>query len=447
MKGDITFFLFLGFLFVSLGFLFVSLASATPEITFQHDKTQPGETIFATITIQGELTKAIAESDIIFLEGRKKVFFEFDLIYFNETYYFYTYTTREGNFTLKISDILYKKDGVLQSSILEKDFLVQKESITEGNITQTEILSIKPGFIKISDELKITLTNKGNSSLNITCSDQEISLQPSESEPITFEQETQFELFPCSTYKEFLIPVMRPSINDSIEPPIIIIIQDLKTDPESISLNITIGEPLEKQIQLLNFGDENFTDFQFVSDFDFIELETLDSLGGREIKNLSLTISPELPGHFEGNINITYIQNNETKILIIPLDFFILPAGSEISDFAISNLSCIELNGNICNSGIELCNGTAKFTDLGEYCCPGNCIAKPTKKEGGGYGWLIALLIFAALGAGGYYLYKRQKKVGPKNSQEQLKQTTEKIDARLKGTPEPKRISGGLQRT
>jgi len=438
MKGDITFILL-------LGLLFISLATASPEITFQHDETQPGETIFATITIQGELTKGITESDITFLEGRKEIFFEFDLTYFNETYYFYTYTTREGNFTLKISDILYKENETLQSAILEKDFLVQEELIMEENITRTEILSIKPGLIKTSDELEITLTNKGNSTFNVTCSDQEISLQPLESEPITFEQETQFELFSCLTYKEFLIPVMRPSANDSIEPPIII--QDLKTNPESLSLNITIGEPLEEQIQLFNFGDDNFTDFEIVSPFDFIELEALDSLEGRGIKNLSLTISPELPGHFEGNINISYTQNNETKTLFLPLDFFILPAGSEISDFAISNLSCAELNGNICNSGIELCNGTAEFTDLGEYCCSGNCIAKATKKEGGGYGWLIGILIFIVLGGAGYYLYKRQKKVGPQNPQEQLKQTSEKLDERLKGTSEPTRVSGGLQRS
>jgi len=435
MKGDMTLFLF-------LGLLLASLASAAPEIIFQHNETQPGETIFATIMIPGELTKAITEEDITFLEGRKTVFFEFDLTYFNDTYYFYTYTTREGNFTLKISDILYHEGGVLQSAILKKDFIVKEESIVEENTTRTEILSIKPGFIKTSDELKITLTNKGNSQLNITCSDQEISLEPLESEPITFEQETPFELFSCSTYKKFLVPIMRPSANDSIEPPIVI--QDLKTDPESVSLNITIGEPLTEQIQLFNFGDDNFTEFVFSHDLDFIDLEPFANLSGRETKNLSLTISPELPGHFEGNIEISYIQNNETKTLFLPLDFFILPAGSEISDFQISNKSCAELGGNICDSGTQLCNGTAEFTDLGEYCCPGDCIAKPSReKEGGGFGWLIGIVIFAALGIGGYYLYKRQKKIGPQNPQEQLQQTTKKIEEKK----EPKRVSGNLERS
>ena len=71
MKGDALFFLF-------IAVFLTAVASATPEITFQHSETQPGETIFATITIPGELTKAITESDITFLEGRKEVFFEFD---------------------------------------------------------------------------------------------------------------------------------------------------------------------------------------------------------------------------------------------------------------------------------------------------------------------------------------------------------------------------------
>jgi hypothetical protein len=442
MKGGVT-------LFLLLVLSLAGLASAGSEITFQHEETQPGETIFATITTTGELTKAITESDITFSEGRKKVFFEFDLTYYNGTYYFYTYTTREGNFTLKISNILYKENEILQSAIIEKDFIVQEELIIGENITRTEILAIKPGFIKTSEELKLSLTNKGDSQLNVTCSGQEISLQPLMSESITFEQESPLELFSCSAYKEFLIPVMRPSINESIEPPIVI--QDLKSDPESISLNITIGEPLEDQlIQLFNFGDDNFTDFVFSHDLDFLDLEPFRNLSGRENKNLSLTIAPELPGHFEVNFEISYIQNNESKTLLIPLDLFILPAGSNSSDFQVSPLSCAELNGNVCDISTQLCNSTStpEFDNFGNYCCPGNCIAKPSTggNGGGGFGWLIGILIFVALGAGGYYLYKRQKKVGPQKPEDQLKKTSEELDERMKGTPEPKRVSGKLER-
>lgn len=440
MKGEATFYLF-------IGLLFVSIVSAGPEITFQNDETQPGETIFATITTTGEFTKEITESNIKFLEGRKEVFFEFDLTYFNGTYYFYTYTTREGNFTLEISDILYNDGGPLQSADIKIDLLIQKELIIEGNSTLTEILEIKPGFIKTSDELNITLENKGNSSLEINCADQELTLQPLEARKITFEQESDFELIPCSTYKDFLIPVMRRPINDSIEPPIVI--QDLKTDPEFLSLNITLGDPIEKQIELFNFGDENFTNLEIVSEFDFIEFGFSKNLSGNDVQNLSLIISPEFPGHYEGNINISYIQNNKTKILFIPLNFLILPAGSNETDFVISNLSCSELKGNACNPGIEDCNGSAGFfTDIGEYCCPGDCIVRPSpKKEGGsGFGWVIGILIFAALGVGGYYLYQKQKKIGPQKPEEQLKKSSDKLDERMKGKSESKRITGGLQR-
>jgi hypothetical protein len=429
---------------IFLSIFLISLASAIPKITFQQNETQPGETIFATITTTGVFAKDITESDIKFLEGRKEVFFESDITHFNGTYYFYAYTTREGTFTLKISNILYNEDGNLQSTILEKNFSVQKESITEENITTTEILSIKPGFLKSSDELEINFINRGNSPLEINCPNQEVVLQPSESKKITFEQESQFELFSCSTYKEFFIPVIRPKPGDIIIPPTI---HNLKSDPESITLNITIGESLNKQIKLFNFGDENFTDFEIASDFDFVKLKSLEALPGREIQNLSLTISPKLPGHFKGTINITYTQINETKTFFIPLDFFILPAGSDTSDFTISDLSCAGLNGNICTSGVELCNGTAEFTSLGEYCCKGNCVVKEIEKEGGGYGWLIGILIFLVLGAGGYYLYKRQKKIGPQKPEDQMKETSKKLDERVKGILDTKRIRGGLQRS
>ena len=439
MKGDVIFFLF-------IGLLFVSLVSAGSEMNFQNEEIQPGETIFATITTSGEFTQKIDESQIKFLEGRKEVFFEFDLTHFNGTYYFYAYTTREGNFTLEISDILYNDGGPLQSTDIKKELLIQKELIVDGNNTLTEILGIKPGFIKTSDELNLTLSNKGNASLEITCADQELTLQPLEARKITFEQESEFELISCSTYKDFLIPVMRRSINDSIEPPIVL--QDLKTDPQSLSLNITLGSPIEKQIELFNFGDENLTNFKIVSEFDFVEFGILNNLSGDSVHNLSLIISPQFPGHYEGNINISYIQNNKTKIIFFPLDFFILPAGSNETDFQLSTLSCAELNGNVCDLQIQLCNGTAEFDDVGVWCCQGNCALKPsTKKEGSGFGWIIGILIFAALGAGGYYLYQNQKKIGPQKPAEQLKEASDKLDERMKGKSESKRISGGLQRS
>ena len=128
---------------------------------------------------------------------------------------------------------------------------------------------------------------------------------------------------------------MRPLTNDSIEPPIVI--QDLRSEPESISRNITLGEPLGEQIQLFNFGDDPMTNFEITSEFDFIEFEIFENLSGKEIQNLSLTIDPELPGRFKGTIDITYTQNNETKTLFFPLDFFILPTGSNTPDFVISN--------------------------------------------------------------------------------------------------------------
>ncbi|MCK5140295.1 MAG: hypothetical protein KAQ85_10670, partial [Thermodesulfovibrionia bacterium] len=82
------------FLFIFL----ISLASAAPILLLQHNEIQPGETIFATITTVGEFTKEITSLDIKFFEGRKEVFFESNIVFYNDTFYLYTYTTREGNF-------------------------------------------------------------------------------------------------------------------------------------------------------------------------------------------------------------------------------------------------------------------------------------------------------------------------------------------------------------
>lgn len=96
-----------------LSIFILNLVSAIPEITFQNEKFQPQETILAQIS--GEFAKEISDSDIKFFEGRKQISFEHEVSFYNDTYYLYIYINREGNFTLKIEDILYKEQRKLSS--------------------------------------------------------------------------------------------------------------------------------------------------------------------------------------------------------------------------------------------------------------------------------------------------------------------------------------------
>ena len=286
MKRGSTFFLFI---------FLVSLASAVPTLTFQHEEIQPGETIFVTITTVGEFTKEIQPSDLKFLEGRKEVFFESDITFYNNTYYLYIYTTREGNFTLKISEILYKEFDELASINFEQPIIIKNNFITEEetNETRTEIISIKLGFIRAIDEPKLKLINKGNSTLNFTYLENETSLQPQQSIEIEIPQEEIFSNLKLSIYKDFFVPIIRPAPEEIMIPEVK---HDLKFDPDLLLLELLTEEKSSANITLFNFGNENISNIKFSSDIEFLKIEEIENLEARGTHNLSLTLSPKTPG-------------------------------------------------------------------------------------------------------------------------------------------------------
>jgi len=434
MKRSATVFLFL---------FLISIATAAPTLTFQNEEIQPGETILATITTVGNFEKQIEPSDIKFYEGRKQVSFESDIKFYEGTHYLYVYTTREGNFSIEISGILYKEANTLQATTITKQFNITEEIITdeETNQTSTQILQIKPGFVFTTGTPSIKLINKGTVELNIKYGELEISLQPSETYDVITIPEQVFSYINISTYKEFSIPIIYPTANATFISPSVQL--DLRQSPELLLAELITNTESQETIELFNFGNETLTNIQITSDFTFIETEEIENISAREVKNLTITFDPKIPGHFQGNINITYTQNAEQNTLSIPLSLFILPEGSTTEDFERVNETCTELSGTVCESGF-ICTGEATFTKNQEYCCLGTCESTEQESEGGGFGWLIGIVIIAALGFGGYYFYKKQKKVIPKKPSEQIKESSEKYTERLKGTLESKRVKGSI---
>ena len=425
----------------------ISIASAAPTLTFQNNETQPGETIIATITTIGNFEKQIEPSDIKFYEGRKQVSFESDIKFYEGTHYLYIYTTREGNFSIEISEILYKEADALQATTITKQFSITEEKIIdeETNETSTQILQIKPGFIFTTETPSIKLINKGTSELSIEYAESEISLQPLETYDIVTIPEQVFSYMKISTYKEFSIPIIYPTANATFVSPSVQL--DLRQSPELLLAELLTNTKSQETIELFNFGDEPITEIQITSDFDFIETEEIENMSAREVKNLTLTFDPEFPGHFQGNINITYTQYAEQQTLSIPLSLFILPEGSTTEDFEIINETCAEISGTVCESGF-ICSGEATFTKNQEYCCLGTCESTgEDESEGGGFGWLIGIIIIIALGFGGYYFYKKQKKVVPKKPEEQIKESSEKYAERLKGAIKPERVKGSITKS
>lgn len=426
------------YLLILISFFLISLATATPTLNLQHEQTQAGETILATISTLGEFTKQIEPSDLKFFEGRKQVSLESDIIFYQEKHYLYIYATRPANLTLQIQNILYKEAGTLQSTTITKQL-----NITEKT---NQTLTIKPGFIFTTTIPKIKLINSGTSSLNLTCNENETSLSPFQTLEVILTPSQTLSFLNISTYKDFSIPIIylkatqnTTFISPSIKP-------DLRADITLLFLELFTENKTQSTIQLFNFGDQNITDIKTTHNTSFLKIEKLENIQPRGAQNLTLSFQPKTPGHFQDKINITYIQNQTKSEIQVSLSIFVLPKGTIEKNFQIKEETCQEISGQICEEG-TICNGDATFTKNSEYCCLATCIKiKDDNSEiSNGFGWILAIAIFIILGIAGYTLYKKQKKFKSQTPKDKLSEISKKFEKRL--AVKSNRITDGLTKS
>jgi hypothetical protein len=373
----------------------ISSSLAAPTLQLQNEKIQPGETVIATITTQGEFTKEIEKSQIKFFQGRKSTSLETDIFYHNKTHYLYIYTNNEENITLKIENILYKEADELKSTTLEKELEIKEETLYEENESYTQILKIKPGIIFTTSTPEVRLTNTGTKNITLEIGEDEIELTPLSTQEYTFTPEEYFSILEISTYKDFILPTFYAKLEDVNET------QenetqnqtnpekkaDLKSTVELIFLELFTENETRQTIQLLNFGDDNLTQLEISHNLDFIKIENQEDFQARETRNLTLEISPEETGHYQGTINISYIQNETENLLQIPYSIFVIPKGADPENFEVEeDQTCDELQGKVCDGEKkEFCNGTALFTDnKTKYCCLDTCVSKSTSGDESG---------------------------------------------------------------
>jgi len=413
---------------IILFILLFPIALAQPTLKFQHEEIQPGETIFATVETAGEFTKSILDSDINFYEGRKDVFIEHGVHFYNGKHYLYAYPTREGNFTIQIKDVLYKESGQLKSMTLEKEFVVLK-------LANSSILSIKPGVVFTSSEPKLKLTNQGESSLNVTVDNKAFSLNAARSYELLLAPTETFSLLVVSAYKDFQVPVIFLGTNGSQNQTSTK--ADLRADPSLLSFNLSVGSSSQSILSLYNFGEDNLTDLQSLTTLNFFKISKLNNIPPRGILNLTLTLSPENVGYFSDNFTITYEQGGSKRQLVIPITVYTLPKDIPANNFSVSAETCEGLKGVVCTSN-QLCDGEKTFAKDGAYCCLGSCVDNKSASSDSGFGWIIGILILITLGLVGYYLYTKQKKFAPQTPQQTIAKSAENYS---------KRISGGVQRS
>lgn len=420
--------------------MLLSIVSATPTLEFKNEEIQATETVLATITTLGEFTKEIESSDIKFFKGRKQVSLEHDIIYYKGTHYLYIYTTSPTNLTLQIENILYNEADILKSATITKQL-----NITEKT---NESLTIKPGFIFTSSSATIKLINPTSYQLNLTYNDNKTSIAPMQSAEVEITPTQTFSYLNISTYKDFQVPIIyfnttknaTTFVTPEIKP-------DLRVDTEFLLLELFTNNESQQTIELFNFGDDNLTNLETTSNISFMEIEELQDIPGRGIQNLTLKLNPKVSGYFQETINISYTQNETQKILQVTIAVFVLPEGTPEENFQVEEENCGQLSGQVCDTGM-ICNGTISYPKSKEKCCVGLCVELKDSdlEDSSGFGWLIAIVIFAVLGFTGHYFYKKQKTLQAPTPKETIKKTTEKFEKRLAGT-KTQRTIGSLAKS
>ena len=443
----------------------ITLASAIAEIKIQNEKIQPGETLFAKISLYDNemIASPISVGDIQFLEGRKQLFIQRDLTFYNNTYYLYAYPSNEGNITIKIPNILYKNSqtGQISSSSIEKTIEIKKNinqisnstinsttnSTQNNTLNQTKILSIRPGFFVVSksDSPEFILLNVGNTEMNVTYQDTTLTIKPQQSQKIIpkIQTDLEFQELKISSYKDFTIPIILLSTTKNQTTPTSQL--KLKPSKDYIHINSLIGENKEEQIELFSFSDKNITNITISSSSEGIKIKNSDELTStpilpRQSKNLTLTFDTADQGYFQGNITISFVpeETGEIQTLVIPIYEYVFPENTTIENVTISRDTCAQMGGISCNPLKEVCNTTEEYASDG-FCCTSTCKPKPSDNPSNmSYGWLWGTLIFVALATVGYFIYKKFKKVQPKKVEEKFTEATNAYQ---------KRVSGSLGRT
>lgn len=406
-------------LFIAL--FLTSFCLAMPEINFQKENYQAAETMVGTINgVYGEITV----DKLKVYDGRREVFFEKDLAKINDSYYFYIIPQREGNFSLKVDNLLYQNNNTVASTSLLKYFNVTNR-IRSNN--KTQILTIRPGFY-VGDSPNIEFVNAGNDVLNFSVGKTEITLTPENSQKVSVSVPSGFSFLEIKSYETFRVPIMNLGNTIVVETP-----YNNNTTVEvnnsyigclvvykNMSVNHLANNPENYSFQVNNSCNFSLENISVISSEKIIA-ESDISLEPNESKYLNFTVDTNESGAFISNIS--FLNNNTqlaTKEIVILS--FKNESGLVIFNQArnvTQRLSCEERNGTFCTQ-MQSCS-----TDNYDFyiensplitCCLDACVdsTPPTN-------WnnvFIGIFIFAIIAVVLYILYNRTKKVKSSNPQD-----------------------------
>ncbi len=428
------------YFFVIVIFFCIVIVNATPILKIEHSTYQPKETLFATISTQGSFLEELKTEDITFFEGRKQVFFEHNLYYYNGIYYLDVIFNKEGTFIIKTPEILFNLAGEVGSTTLEKTISVYYDNYDNQTNTYTDILSIKPGIIyTISNKSELKLFNRGTNQLSIKIGDISTSIEGLQAQTIYLNIKQSLTHVTFSSYKTFSVPIIylglipiNTTTQEGNQTTIEIKKTELIINPKKIEVLTSPNQSIVETINLENRGENEITDIKILTEISTTTIEVPDTISPQSSEGITITITSEYESFINDTIIINYIENETEYNKTIPIIIYISKENeTEIPDAV--EITCGELSGEICDGE---CDGESEFTIDG-YCCIGKCVERQTPEvetsSNDSYGWIVGILIFIIIGIIGYFVYKKYNKTKPESPETKLDKSKEDYEKRLGG--------------
>jgi hypothetical protein len=405
---------------------FASFCLAVPEISLQKENYQASETIVGTISgVYGEITV----DKIKVYDGRREVFFEKDLAKINDSYYFYIIPQREGNFSLKIENLLYQNNNTVASTTLLKYFNTSNK-VRSNN--KTQILTIRPGFY-VGDNPEIEFVNAGNDVLNFSVGKTGVNLTPENSQKVRVSVPSGFSFLEVKSYETFRVPILNlgnatATINDSDNIPA----YDLNNSYigclvtyRNMSVNHIAGNSENYSLEINNSCNYSLDNIELIPTERIVLGDNNVSFEPNEMKSINFTVDTIESGAIISNISF-FKENVQLAMKEIIVFSFKNESGLVVFNQArnaTERLSCEERNGTFCTQ-MQSCS-TDNYDFYVENsplitCCLDPCIdsTPPTN-------WsnvFIGIFVFAIIVVVLYVLYNRSKKVKSTNPQDTFKE-------------------------
>ncbi len=400
----------------------ISFTLATPQITMEASHSF-GETVLGVVEM-GEGTELLSDDlNFVFKKGRRSASLTYDVLAYENNYYFYIYPSTLGGYSLSINGILYKEGNSTQAIDLQKNF-----SVVSGG---SNILSVKPGFIYTTDKENLTITNKGNSTLDVNSPAGDFSLASLESRTVLVDPVYEISFFEVNSYKSFKIPVVyyggssvknntdTAGDSDSGSGDRLILKKEISTTPKNISIVFNSLDSITKTITIENTGDIDIDGIYVESDYNF-SMNNF-SLGAGESKDFEIEF-------FMNDSNSEIIAGFGATEIKIPVK---ISFNESVID---ADETCADMGGEFCLRSLNLtCEGESRYAsdtlENGANCCLGRCVKIKDSSGSGGAGKVIGVLIFLCLVAGGFFLYKKYKAVGKVGSNKRIREENKAKEA------------------